>query len=595
VKSLFYNICREIRLKFLIFKKKEPLLKSFRLHNWFYATLLCFGFIAAGAQTKVPATSSWADAQKKGQASISVLWYDIEPFIYRDGKGGIMGVEYELMEGFKGFLKQQYNVALQINWVDAGSFENIYPQVKTSQEKGLFGLSFYSITEERKKEIKFSPPYMPDLNVLVTNNSLPVYESDNAFIKDLSKLKGYTMKETTMEQDLLKLKQIYFPPLPISNQVDDYEVLKQIAQYQNSFGYVPVSIYVVALQRGIKIKRQRVMATRREGFAAIYTKASDWDEAVNAYFNSSECKMLVMGLIRKYLGTEVADIILDVSGKDTANGKPTDIELLTKEREIVTQRLIDTAVEGERTKTQRNIIIAAGVLLLLAAAVFFWRFRTKHKMNQLLKQRNSLIAAQNQRIEEMNQQLNIKILQSRINPHFIFNSLNSIQYYITANDKKVALQYIARFSAFLRQILKSTDEMLIPAAEEAKLAEQYLWLEQSRFPDRFDYKINVLNGASEAQTPPLLIHALLETVLYNHVLSDKKTGFVSIDFMHEEDRLVMKVSDSATSANHLETDNLQKRIELINRAALKPITFLQSRKDETNFMELTIPQPLFTS
>jgi hypothetical protein len=369
-------------------------------------------------------------------------------------------------------------------------------------------------------------------------------------------------------------------------------VLKQIASRPKSFGYVPVSVYVVALQRGIRVKRQRVMATRREGFGAIYTKASDWDEPINAYFNSSECKIHVMGLIRKYLGTEVADIILDVSGTDTANGKATDIELLTKEREIVTQRLIDTALDAERTKTQRNIIIGAGIVSLLLAGIFFWRFRTKSKMNHLLKQRNVVIAAQNQRIEEMNQQLNIKILQSRINPHFIFNSLNSIQYYITANDKKVALQYIAKFAAFLRQILKSTDEMLIPASEEARLAEQYLWLEQSRFPDRFDYKVTVLNGASEAQTPPLLVHALLETVLYNHVLSEKKTGFVSIDFIHEEDDLILKVSDSA-AANGLDTENLQKRIELINRAAVKPITITQSRTDETNFIQLTIPQPLF--
>jgi hypothetical protein len=116
-----------------------------------------------------------------------------------------------------------------------------------------------------------------------------------------------------MEEDLTKLKTTFFPDLPVSNEADDYEVLKQIAAHPNAFGYVPLSIYMIALQRGIKIKRQRVLAKRREGFAAIYTKNSDWELPVSAYFTSPECKALTKRLIRKYLGEEVAGIIEDVS------------------------------------------------------------------------------------------------------------------------------------------------------------------------------------------------------------------------------------------------------------------------------------------
>ncbi|HZH97127.1 MAG TPA: transporter substrate-binding domain-containing protein, partial [Flavisolibacter sp.] len=385
--------------------------------------VLCLASFGTNAQFTVPQTTGWKEAQKNGIANISVLWYDIEPFIYRSGNHKIMGVEYELMEGFSGFLKQKYGIELRIRWVDAGSFENIYPFIKASKEKGLFGLSFYSITNERKAEVKFSPPYMPDLNVLVTNNSLPAYESDAAFINDLPKLRGYTMKQTTMEADLQKLKRDFFPALPISNEVDDYEVLKQISLYRNSFGYVTVSIYVVALQRGIKIKRQRILATRREGFAAIYTKESDWDEPVAAYFTSPECRVQTAGLIRKYLGEEVAGIIEDVSAQDTISGKPSDIELLTKEREIVTRRLIDTALDAERSQTQRNILLLLGGAVLVIALISFSKFRTKARLSKILQQRNNVIAEQKKKMEALNQQLNMKILQSKLNPHFLFNSL----------------------------------------------------------------------------------------------------------------------------------------------------------------------------
>jgi ABC-type amino acid transport substrate-binding protein len=569
--------------------------------------LLCLACSIAAGQFTVPPTSGFREARKTGKATISVLWYDIEPFIYRDGKGGIMGVEYELMEGFKGFVKQKYNLDLSINWVDAGSFEPIYPYIKESGEKGLFGLSFYSITEERKKEVKFSPPYMPDLNVLVTNNSMPAYETDSAFIRDLSRLQGFTMKATTMEEDLERLKNRFYPRLPISNEVDDYEVLRQIALYQNSFGYVPVSIYVVALQRGIKIKRQRVLATRREGFAAIYTKASDWDEPVTAYFNSPQCRVLTAGLIRKYLGEEVAEIIANVSTQDTLSGRPSDIELLTKEREIVTRRLIDTALDAERSRTQRNIFLVIGVAVLLIAAVTFSRFRTKSRLNRILRQRNAVIAEQKEKMQELNRQLNMKILQSKLNPHFLFNSLNAIQYHIGADDKKGALQYINRFAQFLRKVLQSSDEILIAAGSEAAMAEQYLWLEHHRFPDRFDYKVTVQDGAADCQTPPLLSHSLLREALYTNILNSQKEErrYLQIEFLVAGAALVIRVTDNGmdhSTARELnkqketgetESSILEHRLAAINASAVNKVEKTYILKDEHNITEITLPQPLF--
>lgn len=561
-------------------------------------------WINASSQIKISGTSGWKETLQKRQGKVSVLWYDIEPFIYRNSNE-IIGVEYELMEEFRSFVKKKYQVDLEISWVDAGSFENIYPYISSSAEKGLFGLSFYSITDERKKEVKFSPPYMPDLNVLVTNQGMPVFETDQAFIRNLSGMKSFTMKQTTMEEDLLKIKKDFYPSLPIFNEVDDYEVLKQIALYQNSFGYVPVSIYVIALQRGIKIKRQSVMATRREGFAAIYTKTSDWDEPVNAYFNSDECKLLVSGLIKKYLGNEVADIILSVSGKDKSESS--DIELLTKEREIVTQRLIDTALDAERSKTQRNVFLIIGGAVLIIAAITFSRFKTKNRLSKILQQRNSLIAEQKKKMEVLNGQLNMKILQSKLNPHFLFNSLNSIQYHISTDDKKGALHYITRFSGFLRKVLQTGDEILINVQDEAALAEQYLWLEQSRFPDKFRYQIKVGNGAENYETPPMLIHNIVQEALYNNILNSNeiKDPFINIEFSAIKKTLLIRINDNGISKiegkliqekkglPETDTDRLLQRLLVINRSAINPVHINYQRIENENIYEISIPQPLF--
>jgi ABC-type amino acid transport substrate-binding protein len=582
------------------------------LYSLISTSFLLLSFFTPVAQ--VPGqTDSWKDAREKGQATITVLWDEIEPFIYTNDDGKLIGVEYELMEGMKSFVKRHYDVQLNINWKDAGTFETIYPAIRRSQAPGLFAMSYFSITEERKKEVRFSPPYMPDLNILVTNNSLPAFESVVQFTHSMDGMTGYTQRQTTMEEDLEKLRGEYYPGLPIRyNPVNDYGVLKDIAGDPRSMGYVPVSIYVVALQKGIKVKRQRLFDVRREGFAVIYPKTSDWEEPVNAYFTSSECKELVSLLIRKYLGEEVSDIILDVSASDTLVGRPSDIELLTKEREIVTQRLMATAVEVERQRSFRNTMIVVLVFVGVLAASLYSRFRTKQKLNKKLGQHNQLISKQNEQIEQMNQLLKLKVLQARMNPHFLFNSLNSIQYFIAADDKKASLQYIARFSAFLRKVINFGDELSISVRDEAELLKEYLWLEQTRFPGQFEYEIKLEDDSRHVRILPLLTHGLVEAALYKGVLNmgDGKKGKIVIDFVSGQDKLLVHVIDNGMSREQSEAlekrkglvsgdeDMLARRIRLFNRQGKRKISLELGVKDgngqgDINTAKLEIPQPLF--
>jgi len=584
-----------------------------RFLNIISGLLLCPGMALAAAHPPGWKTDPWKQVRQQKQGVITVLWDEIEPFIYRDKDGALVGIEYELMEGFRGFMERQYGVRLKINWVNANGFENIYPQISRSDASGLFALSYYSITAERKKEVKFSPPYMPDLNVLVTNSSVPAFESGPQLIDKLRTMNGYTMGGTTMEQDLLLLKERYFPALPVDHApVNDYEVLKHIAADPVGIGYVPVSIYVVALQRGIKVKRQRLFDIRREGFAAIYPKKSDWDEPIDRYFNSAEARTGVSALIRKYLGEEVAGIILNVSAKDTLGRGKSDIELLTKEREIVTQRLIDTALVVERQRVLQRLLLAAAIVVLVLAALFYSRFRTRKKLVQQLAQRNQLIVKQNEQIEQMNQLLKLKVLQGRMNPHFLFNSLNSIQYFITADNKKASIQYINKFSTFLRKIIHYGDELSISSRDEASLLEEYLWLEQTRFPGRFDYVITLPEHAQQAPILPLIVHSLVEDAIYKGVLhiKDNRIGKITIDFNLQADGLWVEVTDngiSRESADQLEKVKgissgeesvLSRRIRLFNRQGSRKINLQRAtgrglNEEVFNRVSLYVPQPLF--
>jgi LytS/YehU family sensor histidine kinase len=202
----------------------------------------------------------------------------------------------------------------------------------------------------------------------------------------------------------------------------------------------------------------------------------------------------------------------------------------------------------------------------------------------------------------------MKILQSKLNPHFLFNSLNAIQYHVAENDKKGALQYLTHFSSFLRKVLQSGDELLIPVGDEATLAEQYLWLEQNRFPEKFTYIVNVSTDAEMMQTPPMLVHSMLQASLYMNVLNaGSKLYTVHVNFSVKDDELIVQVRDNGPEKNEEadlkntgglsagNTDILTQRLKVINSSALKPVTLNYSRTQNENIAELTINQPLFNT
>ncbi|RZM07416.1 MAG: transporter substrate-binding domain-containing protein, partial [Pedobacter sp.] len=425
--------------------------------------MLLTSFCMSGAMAQ---TDSWKQVQQQKGGTVTALWYDIDPFIFQDKQGQLQGVEYELMQSFAKWVKDKYGYEVKVNWKNASSFENIYAQIKDSKESGLFGWSFFSITPKRQTEVRFTPPYMPDMNVLVTNDAMPLFSTKSGFLDTISKLQGFTMKHTAMEEDLGILTK--GKDIPISRQYDDYEILRRISANKNAFGYVPLTVYVVSLQKGIKVKRQHLFATEREGLSGIFPMGSDWQPVVNEYFQGFECKRVASRLLSKYLGTEIGKIIMEVPGASPEDQQSAGLELLMKEREIVSQRLVDTLLTAERDKMLRNISILVVVIVIIIASLLYNRYRIKTDLSKLLIQRNTVIKKQNRDIEHINRKLHMRVLQSQINPHFVFNSLNDLQYYINRGEKDIALSYVSRFSRFMRELLSQANEPEVSLEQEQK-------------------------------------------------------------------------------------------------------------------------------
>ena len=150
------------------------------------------------------------------------------------------------------------------------------------------------------------------------------------------------------------------------------------------------------------------------------------------------------------------------------------------------------------------------VILTALAAFFFYRSNRQQKMA------NNLLA--------------LKSLRTQMNPHFIFNALNSVNSYIAKSDEKSANKYLSDFSALMRSVLENSEEDFIPLTSELDLIELYLKLERSRFPDKFDYKLELANESElkDFKIPPMMLQPYVENAVWHGLRYKEAKGMLKI-------------------------------------------------------------------
>ncbi len=156
--------------------------------------------------------------------------------------------------------------------------------------------------------------------------------------------------------------------------------------------------------------------------------------------------------------------------------------------------------------------------------------------------------AENELLEINNQIAEYKLmaLRSVMNPHFLFNSLNSIQYFVAKNERRLALDYLSLFSTLIRKILNSSVNNTIPLNTEIEILNSYITLEKLRFEGKFDYSIT-LDPALEEDTihiPSLLIQPYVENAILHGLMNKGEQGFLKIEVSMNDDYLLFTVEDN---------------------------------------------------
>jgi ligand-binding sensor domain-containing protein/two-component sensor histidine kinase len=152
----------------------------------------------------------------------------------------------------------------------------------------------------------------------------------------------------------------------------------------------------------------------------------------------------------------------------------------------------------------------------------------------------------NSEIREKMTELRMQALRAKMNPHFIFNTINSIQYFLTSNEKRTALEYLSKFARLMRLTLEFSDKTSISISEELESLRLYLDLEKLRFENKFDYEIDVDPHIDTLRImiPNMLIQPYVENAVKHGIQNKMDTGMVKISLKKGENEIYYVIEDN---------------------------------------------------
>jgi tetratricopeptide (TPR) repeat protein len=203
-----------------------------------------------------------------------------------------------------------------------------------------------------------------------------------------------------------------------------------------------------------------------------------------------------------------------------------------------------------RLKNNRLLNYGLTVLVILAVLIGWLLYRG----SQLRNKRR--ISEMNRKIAEVTQ----ANLRQQMNPHFIFNTLNSIQYYMYQHDKLATNNYLTKFSNLMRKVLDNSQHTSIPLSDELNALSLYLELECIRFKDKFDFKIKVDEEIDPLmyKVPTMLMQPYVENSICHGLIPMEGKGYVEIDIKLKQDHLLCTIEDNGIGREAAKERNNKK-------------------------------------
>lgn len=285
------------------------------------------------------------------------------------------------------------------------------------------------------------------------------------------------------------------------------------------------------------------------------------------------------------LYTRYSDSLYKIENRQATQSVEARYETAKKEKEI--------AVLNEEKRGQRIITGISIAALIIVLVLLFFVARANRLQKRLFAKEKEI---QKKEMEKRMFELEQTALRAQMNPHFIFNSLNSVQRFVINNDAEGVNHYLSTFANLIRQTLENSGKQLIPLKDEVRYLETYLRLEQMRGNEKFRYtiKVNPDVDTEETYIPNMIIQPYLENSVIHGMAGKKgKEGVINLTIsknhkltcMVEDNGAGIHASKTFKKAGESEYESMgtaitEKRIEMFNTVSEEKIELQVLDKSE---------------
>ncbi|MCK5169508.1 MAG: histidine kinase [Bacteroidales bacterium] len=385
------------------------------------------------------------------------------------------------------------------------------------------------------------------------SEKLAAESSDKRSLSNTLRQKGRAYKKQNKPEEELMVRQ---QSLDINEELEDVEaqsedlleIGKIYVEQKQEAKAIPV------LERSVSLSEQTKNISQKK--EALYTLSKAYERSdVNKALDTYKEYLKLNDSINKIREEELLSR-LDMA--TSLNRKQQRIDLLEKDKELndKTIELLfqEQELKDQAIRTQRITIISLIIILLIlsVSSVFILRSgRQKRLANQLLA---------------------LKSLRSQMNPHFIFNALNSVNNYIAKKDELSANRYLSDFAFLMRSVMENSKHDFIPLTDEIKIIELYIKLEHERFKEKFDYKFTVDEDINTESflIPPMLIQPYIENAVWHGLRYKEEKGKLEVELKQLDKHLEITIKDDGIGrekSQELKTKNQQQN----NSTGLKNI------------------------
>ena len=230
-------------------------------------------------------------------------------------------------------------------------------------------------------------------------------------------------------------------------------------------------------------------------------------------------------------------------------------------------------------------------IIAVIATIYFvirWRLSEKYRIQMERSEKEKELS----RLQHRTAQLEMHALRSQMNPHFLFNSLNSINRFIIQNNSEQASGYLTKFSRLMRHILQNSQYELIPLENELEALKLYLELEAVRFDHHFTWSVKVDEhlDVSALKVPPLIIQPYAENAIWHGLMHKEEKGKLLIELREEGEYLVCSITDDGVGrkkAAELKSKSASTHKSMGMKITADRIASMRKRKSGENYIQIT--------